>query len=131
MDKTVKAQLLKLGITIPSWNDDTTHLVIPQQGAPTEVVEAPIAETFVKGACYVFKVADYITNPPTGFNLQESWNKGIPITDNVLYVEVVGIAANMIQFTGRGYNYTDKTILSSFYDHLWLPRKSITILETV
>ena len=126
MNNRILQQLQKLQIpNKPYFDKNTTELFFPRY------VDEEAELTLCVGGIYIITVAPYIIYPPPNFTLTENWNNNIPITDSYLYIEVTGIVGKMIRFTGRGYDVSRQEVNSNFYDNLWLPSKSITILERV
>ena len=139
MNPLIKEQLDKLNIPKPEYNDDTTELTFNKirsiADAPVKKADDDLPFYFGSdlelkvGGIYVIKVASYITNPPPNFDLTQKWNRNILIIDTYLLAEINQINGKMIKFTGKGYVNETKQANNNFYNGLWLPQKSITVIE--
>lgn len=124
MNQLIQQQLKKVQFDLPTWDENTEELFIKKRG--------PEDPSIIKsGRCYIIQVPEYIVNPPDGFTLNSNWNKGLSINDYILYVEINKVMGKMIQFTGRGFDYKNKTTNNNFYNQMWLPMKSIQILDVL
>lgn len=123
MNQYIKQQLNLVKIAdLPSWNDNTTELIIPKK-SPTEIVAQ-------EGHYYLIEVEDYILNPPEGFTLHINWNNGEIPKHKFMKCMCVKVMGKMIKILGVGFDYESKTDLDENWDG-WLPLKSIKILREI
>lgn len=123
MNKVIFEQLSK--IQDLQFNENDTYILFPRG-------QEQIISTDVQvGKAYLIQVENYIVNPPETFDLQSNWNKGRPIKDYLLCIQVDRIQGKMVQFSGRGYDSSISTTNDNFYEGMWVPRKSFKILEVL
>lgn len=122
MYKETLEQLQKVKVKLPEYNENSELLVIPRTLHKVEILQI--------NHIYLIEVAEYITNPPSNFTLSDNWNKGIVPKCKCMKIEVCNIQGKMIQVNAFGYDYINQCDLPYTYMGLWLPIKSITILET-
>lgn len=79
---------------------------------------------------YLIELADYIINPPNGFNLHANWNKNIAPKDKYLYALVLQDIGKMIKVKSYGYDLENRCILMNSWEG-WLPKKSINVIKEV
>lgn len=131
MNKLILQQLQKLGITQKPWfNENLTEISFFKQQAqhlPEIDNELSLAIDHV----YIVRFESYIVNPPPDFTLAQQWNREIPILDCFALIEVNQILGKMVKFTGCGYDYGTKTPNDNMYTGMWVPLKSITVLERI
>lgn len=121
MNKIIKNELEKVRATLPSYDDNTTSIFIPKK----ETISIDIKVNHL----YRIMIEDYIINEPSNFTLSSNWNKGIKPTSKYLDVQITQVQGNMIQIDGCGIDMKTGTQQSDSYVGLWLPRKSITVIE--
>lgn len=80
---------------------------------------------------YIVELANYIVNEPDGFTLSTQWNAGVVPKSNILKLTVLEIRGKMCRIRGIGYDLLHNKNLDDSYNNLWLPIKSIKILNTL
>lgn len=121
MNEIIKRELQKIHQPLPDYNDNTTHIIIPQKIVDT----APKFET---GKSYIVKLADYILNEPPNFTLSSNWNKGIIPQSQTLIIYVKELVGKMVRVCGRGIDIGLNIYLNDIYDDLWLPDSGVEVL---
>lgn len=122
MNSIIKEQLDKVIVELPEYDNNTTELIINKQSnmSPTGLLV---------GDCYLIEIANYVLNPPQGFTLQDNWNNGIIPQDRFIKCEISQIVGKMVKINGCGYDLKLEKDLASAYIGLWIPIKSIKIIE--
>lgn len=123
MNPIIKRELEKVRAQLPEYDDSTTLIRIPRwEPLPDE-------KPLEVGGIYLIEIADYVLNEPPNFTLSANWNKGVIPTSNQLSVQVKKTAGKMVQLDATGYDPDLRRLKEDFYQDLWLPTASITILD--
>ena len=123
MNPIVKRELEKVRAQLPEYDDSTTLIRIPRGEA------LPDDKPLEVGGIYLIEIADYVLNEPPNFTLSANWNRGVVPVSNQLSVQVKKTAGKMVQLDATGYDPDLRRLKEDFYQDLWLPTASITILD--
>ena len=124
MNKIVKRELEKIRANI-TYDDSTTHIVIPKQVTPPESVDIKVNHN------YNIYVEDYILKQPSNFSLSTNWNNGVVPISKYMNICVIQRLSNMIQVDACGYDVISQRTKSDSYMGLWLPVESIHIIKEI
>lgn len=117
MNSVIKRELDKVRVSLPEYDDDTTHLYIPKK----ELLEA----TFQTGKSYLVKIEDYVVNEPPNFTLSSNWNKGVKPKSHHLLIHIIDISGKMLKVMARDFDIETQTCLEGIYNDLWLPLSAL------
>jgi len=118
MNPLVKEQLEKVHITMPSYDESSTEIVIPKNSGLPQV-------DFQLNHYYTIKVDDSLINKGPWYDtIHNNWNNGRAPLYNVLNVEVCQFVGKMlkVEATAPGTTYTWSG---------WLPRNNCKIIEEI
>ena len=122
MNPVIQRELDKIRAPLPDITDDVKVIKINKY-TPSNV------PTIQAGKSYLIGLPDYILVEPPNYNLSANWNRGIVPQSNCLKVTVIQVFGPMMQINGRGFDYLTKEWNADFYDGLWLPIESVTIIQ--
>lgn len=120
MNPFIKKELEKIRADTSSYNDHSEVIHIYKK-------EPSI--TLKLNHSYIVRLADYILHEPENFTLSKNWNNGIVPSSEYVKLQVSEIVGEMIKVDCSGYDYYNKIDKNDSYISLWLPVKSVTILE--
>lgn len=116
MKKLIKDQLQKCKVaSIPYFDENTTHLIIPKITAQEESECLP-------GHYYLIELEDYIVNEPSHYTLSSNWNKGTKPSEHRLKIDVIQLLGKMVQVNSIGDS-------NNIPWTGWLPLKSFKIIK--
>lgn len=116
MNLIIEQQLKKCKVaSIPYFDKNTTHLIIPKVTVQNE-------EVCIPGHYYLIEIEDYVINEPPQYTLSSNWNKGTKPPEHRMKVDILQIMGKMVKINGIGDN-TDITWEG------WLPLKSFKVLK--
>lgn len=124
MDSVIKRELEKIHTRLPEYDDNTTHIHIPQKVVDT-------TPPFDVGKSYIVTLADYILQEPPGYTLSSNWNKGVCPVSKCVIMQVRELMGKMLKVYARGYDNTSNQYLPDIYYDLWLPQEGITIIQNL
>ena len=113
MNKFVKKELEKCRIGLPTWDDNTTQLVIP--------LHSDDGELNTKSE-YIIQIKNYIINEPPNFTLSMDWNLGTVPPETQMKVKYVDNKGKMTKVDGVG-------LTTNIHWSGWLPNKSFEVIE--
>ena len=122
MNEVIKRELEKIHVPLPDYNDDTTHIVIPQR-----IVDN--SPKFEVAKSYIVSLEDYIIHEPQGFTLSSNWNKGVVPVSKCMIIQVRELVGKMLKVYARGYDQSTNEYLPDMYYDLWLPQDGVNILQ--
>lgn len=122
MNNIIKEQLKLCKLAdVPSFNDDTTKVVIKKKASSNGVVVK-------EGHCYLIELADYIIHPNDNFNLHKNWNNNV-VPDHKQYkCECTKIMGKFVKIYGVGYDYDNNCDTTDVWSG-WVPLEGISILS--
>lgn len=120
MNKIIKNELNKVTEVRVEFNDNTTHLFIPQK---KEIkIEA--------NSVYLVRLSRYLLSPPANDNLSINWNAGRIPKYEYYKVDVNKVVGDMIYVTGIGYDIVNRVDINDVWEG-WLPRSELEIMEKI
>lgn len=111
MNKFVKQQLERCRISLPSWNEDTTQLIIPKY----------LTQQINSSNEFTIEIKNYILNEPPNFTLSHDWNNDTVPPETHMYVVYVDTKGKMTKVQGRGVTTNIPWVG-------WLPNKSFEVI---
>lgn len=119
MNKRIEKELKKCTIAKVSMNfDENGTLIIPQYK------EIKLEED----VCFLIKLDEYVTNPPSTSTLATNWNNGSIPTHSYYIVDVVQMMGNMVKVNGIAYDYENNKDTNITWSG-WLPKHCINVLK--
>lgn len=113
MNKYCLEQMNKVKVSVPSFDENTTHIVIP-----CSIKSEGFTNDLQVGIMYKMRLADYVVNEPEGFTLSKDWNFGKKPPCHEIIMKVVKLKGKMVQ--------VESGLFSG-----WLPLKSIEEWEAI
>ena len=127
MNQLIKELLNQCKVArIPEYTDSDDVIVIDKIGGDSVSL---VPHNFLLDRYYVIRLQRYLIYPPENFNLNTNWNNGINPKSEYMLVTPIRFIGKMIQFDGCGYDWDQKKPLEDAYSGLWLPGKSIEIIQ--
>ena len=124
MNPLIKDQLSKIQrAEVPPFDEDTTQITLIKGSVK-------VTNDLQEDHCYLISVEDYILKPPEGFTLHTNWNNNIAPKHKVMKIDVAKIMGKMVRVNSVGYDMKNQVDSTDVWSG-WLPRKSITIIETL
>lgn len=119
MNPFIKKELEKVRADLPEYNENTTHIVIPQKIIGNSF-------NFITGKKYRIKVDNFILNKDS--ILTSNWNNGLVINDEYMDIVVNKSNSTMVLCNAYGFDNTNNHINSNIYNNVWLPKQNIVVL---
>ena len=121
MNKLIKQQLEACKVaSITTFDDNTTHLTIPQ----FKQVKVDVDE------CYIIKLDKSLLNPNVNDTFHINWNRGIVPTHEYLLIEISKVVSKTIYVNAVDYDIGNKKSGTNSWSG-WLPVEKIEILGRV
>lgn len=124
MNPLIKEQLKKINrVKVPSFDENTQTITLLKSDIQS-------TDSLQEDRCYLISVEDYILNPPEGFTLHSNWNNNIVPKHKFMKIDVSKIMGKMVKVNSVGYDMKHQVDCNDVWSG-WLPRKSITIIESL
>lgn len=122
MNPIIKAQLEKCTVAkIPKFDDETTHLVIPQK-RKQDITRYQINK------CYIVELSDSFLSLEKNSPFVCNWNGGIVAKHKYYKCAIVKVMNNMIKITGFGCDPINGTETMDMWEG-WVPSDDIQIFK--
>ena len=122
MNSIILKQLKKCKVaSVPDFDENTTHLVIPKQ-------DEEVSQQFIPSHFYLVELENYILHPPEGFSLHQNWNNNIIPQAKYYKCHCLQIMGKMVKIEGAGYDWDNQQDLATAWCG-WVPAKAIKIIK--